>query len=164
MRGMAASIRRLMTQTGVLGGEHRSLITSAQQGRPTMATAAATNDHADTPDLDTLHQLNRNYVRSVEESDVRWFDEHLAADFLNSNPDGTLVDRAGFLAQIAKKSPVTNLREGDVRIVLRADFAFIHARTTFVKADGSPGAGRFTDIWWKRDGRWLCVSAHVTRA
>jgi len=129
-----------------------------------MATAQATIMNAGDPDLETLHQLNRNYVRSVEESDVRWFDEHLAADFLNSNPDGTLVDRAGFLAQIARKSPVTNIRESDVRIVLRGDFAFIHARTTYVKGDGAPGAGRYTDIWWKRDSRWLCVSAHVTRA
>ena len=129
-----------------------------------MATPGATIDTAGTNDLDALRQLNRNYVRSVEESDVRWFDQHLAADFLNSNPDGTLVDRAGFLAQIAKPSSATNIRESDVRIVLRADFAFIHARTTYVKGDGSPGAGRYTDIWWKRDGRWLCVSAHVTRA
>jgi len=129
-----------------------------------MATAHANDDMAAASDLDTLHQLNRNYVRSVEESDVRWFEAHLAEDFLNSNPDGTLIDRAGFLAQIARKSPVTNLRESDVRIVVRDNFAFIHARTTFVKNDGSPGAGRFTDIWWKRGGRWLCVSAHVTRA
>jgi ketosteroid isomerase-like protein len=129
-----------------------------------MATAHATTNNAGASDLDTLHQLNRNYVRSVEESDVRWFDHHLAADFLNSNPDGTLVDRAGFLVQIAKKSGVTNIRESDVRIVLRGDFAFIHALTTYVKGDGSPGAGRYTDIWWKRNDRWLCVSAHVTRA
>jgi ketosteroid isomerase-like protein len=129
-----------------------------------MATAQATTGNANDSDLATLHQLNRNYVRSVEESDVRWFDEHLAADFLNSNPDGTLVDRAGFLAQIARTSSVTNLRESDVRIVLRGDFAFIHARTTYVKGDGTSGTGRYTDIWWKRDGRWLCVSAQVTRA
>ena len=129
-----------------------------------MATAQATAKDVNDSDLGTLHELNRNYVRSVAESDVRWFDEHLAADFLNSNPDGTLVDRAGFLGQIAKQSPVTNLRESDVRIVLRGGFAFIHARTTYVKGDGTPGAGRYTDIWWKRDGRWLCVSAHVTRA
>ena len=129
-----------------------------------MATPHATNDNAGASDFDALHQLNHNYVRSVEASDVRWFDEHLAADFLNSNPDGTLVDRAGFLAQVAKKSTATNISESDVRIVLRGDFAFIHARTTYVKGDGSPGAGRYTDIWWKRDDRWLCVSAHVTRA
>ena len=128
-----------------------------------MATAAATLDNA-ASDLDVLHQLNHDYVRSVAESDVRWFDANLADDFLNSNPDGTLVDRAGFLAQIAKKSLLTNLREEDVRIVIRGDFAFIHARTSYTRPDGQPGGGRYTDIWWKRNGRWLCVTAHVTRA
>ena len=109
-------------------------------------------------------ELNHNYVRSVEQSDVRWFDQNLAADFLNSNPDGSLVDRAGFLEQIAKKSPVTNIAESDVRIVLRGDFAFIHALTTYTKPNGEQGRGRYTDVWWKRNHRWLCVSAHVMRA
>jgi ketosteroid isomerase-like protein len=51
-----------------------------------------------------------------------------------------------------------------VRIVIRGDFAFIHARTTYTKPDGTQGGGRYTDIWWKRNNRWLCVTAHVTRA
>jgi ketosteroid isomerase-like protein len=127
-----------------------------------MATAAATLDTA--ADLDVLYDLNHNYIRSVEESDVKWFDANLSDDFLNSNPDGTLVDRAGFLAQIARKSQVTNIKETDVKIVIRGDFAFIHARASYTKPDGSQGGGRYTDIWWKRSGRWLCVTAHVTRA
>ena len=129
-----------------------------------MTTASAIADTATASDIETLHQLNSNYIRSVEQSDVRWFDDNLAADFLNSNPDGTLVDRAGFLEQIAKKSLVTNIAERDVRIVLRGDFAFIHALTTYTKPNGEQGRGRYTDVWWKRNHRWLCVSAHVTRA
>ena len=39
----------------------------------------------------------------------------------------------------------------------------IHARTIYEKPDGTPGAGRYTDDWHLRDGRWQCVSAHVTR-
>jgi ketosteroid isomerase-like protein len=128
-----------------------------------MAATATTLDGT-AADLDVLHELNHNYVRSVQEADVRWFDANLADDFLNSNPDGTLIDRAAFLAQIAKKTPLTNLKEDDVRIVIRGDFAFIHARTTYTKPDGTQGAGRYTDIWWKRNDRWLCVTAHVTRA
>jgi ketosteroid isomerase-like protein len=42
--------------------------------------------------------------------------------------------------------------------------AIIHAKTVYTKPDGQPGAGRYTDIWQKREGRWLCVAAHVTRA
>jgi ketosteroid isomerase-like protein len=131
-------------------------------GREAMGRAAATVQGAS--DLDLLHELNRNYVRSVQDADVAWFDANLADDFLNSNPDGTLVDRTGFLAQIAKGTPLKNLREHDVRIVVRGDFAFIHARTAYTKPDGTQGGGRYTDIWWKRSSRWLCVTAHVTRA
>jgi hypothetical protein len=43
------------------------------------------------------------------------------------------------------------------------DFAIIHARTTYRTADGQDRGGRYTDVWARRDGRWLAVSAHVTR-
>lgn len=115
-------------------------------------------------DRDTLEALNRNYIRSVQESDVRWFDEHLAPDFLNTNPDGSLVDRAAFLKQIAPPCPVANLDIEDVRIRFLGDVAVIHARTTYKKGDGQPGSGRYTDIWARADGRWRCIAAHVTRS
>jgi ketosteroid isomerase-like protein len=114
-------------------------------------------------ELDALHKLNRGYVRSVLESDVRWFEANLAPDFINSNPDGTLVDRAGFLKQIAPPCAVSKLREEDVRIHLLGDVAIVYARTVYGKADGEPGAGRYTDVWQRRQGRWLCVSANVSR-
>ena len=30
--------------------------------------------------LATLSDLNHNYVRSVDQADVKWFDQHLAQD------------------------------------------------------------------------------------
>jgi ketosteroid isomerase-like protein len=114
-------------------------------------------------DTDILRALNQDFVRSVEFSDVRRFDEILASDFLNSNPDGSLVDRAGFLAQIARPAMVSDLETHDVRIRIMDDIAIIHARTTYKRVDGGAGAGRYTDVWARRGGRWLCVSAHVTR-
>jgi len=115
-------------------------------------------------DLDTLQELNRGYIRSVQNSEVRWFDEHLAEDFVNSNPDCTFVDRAGFLAQIARPCPVANLAAEDVLIrTVSEGVAIIRARTTYVKPDGQRGAGRYTDVWARRGGRWLCVAANVSR-
>jgi hypothetical protein len=111
----------------------------------------------------TLWDLNRNYVRSVDEADVAWFDANLATDFFNTNPDGTFVDRKAFLAQIGRGSSVTNIREHDVLIRIFGDFAIIHARTSYQKPDGTQGGGRYTDDWQYRDGRWQCVSAHVSR-
>ena len=112
----------------------------------------------------TLADLNRNYVRSVDEADVAWFDANLALDFRNTNPDGTLIDRAAFLVQIGRGSTVRDIREHDVIIRVLGDFAIIHARTSYRKPDGGEGAGRYTDDWQFRDGRWQCVSAHVSRA
>jgi ketosteroid isomerase-like protein len=113
--------------------------------------------------METLEDLNGGYIRSVRESDVAWFDRNLAEDFVNSNPDGTLVDRAGFLAQIARPIAVRDFRCDDVRIRVLGDVAIIHARTRYTKPDGSEGAGRYTDVWALRGGRWLCVCADVTR-
>ncbi|MBV8753240.1 MAG: nuclear transport factor 2 family protein [Hyphomicrobiales bacterium] len=106
-----------------------------------------------------LQELNRNYIRSVDESDVAWFDANLAPDFCNTNPDGTFIDRKTFLAQIGRGSSVKNIRVHDVVIRILGDFAIIHARTSYRKPDGSEGAGRYTDDWQLRDGRWQCVSA-----
>ena len=114
-------------------------------------------------DVEILDKLNKAYVDSVQKSDVRWFDEHLSEDFLNSNPDGSIVDRAGFLAQIAKPVAIKGLEPREVKIRLFGDFAIIHAKTAYRKPDGQTVAGRYTDIWQRRDGRWQCVAAHVTR-
>jgi ketosteroid isomerase-like protein len=114
-------------------------------------------------DLQTLQKLNRDYVDSVQNSDVRRFEELLADDFLNTNPDGSLVDRSGFLAQIARPVAISGLKAEDVQIRILDDIAIIHARTVYRKPGGEPGKGRYTDIWARRNGRWLCVAAHVTR-
>ena len=120
-------------------------------------------DAAARADLDTLRDLNDDYISSVQKSDVRRFDEILAGDFLCSNPDGTLIDRAAFLEQTARPVTISNLAIEDVNIRLMGDVAIIHARTTYDLSDGSPSHGRYTDVWARQDGQWLCVSAHVTR-
>ena len=110
-----------------------------------------------------LEVLNDGYIRSVRESDVKWFEQNLSEDFLNSNPDGSLVDRAGFLKQIARPFTLKDFHIDDVRIRVMGDTAIIHARTLYTKQDGSAGAGRYTDIWQRRKERWLCVAAQVAR-
>ena len=115
------------------------------------------------PDQTALLELNQEYIRSVQNSDVRRFNEILADDFLCSLPDGSLVDRAQFLEQTAKPARISNLQAHDVKVRQMGDFAIIHARTTYSGPDGRPGSGRYTDVWAKRNGRWLAVSAHVTR-
>jgi ketosteroid isomerase-like protein len=122
-----------------------------------------TTDATTTTDLDTLLQLNRDYIASVQNSDVGRFREILAEDFLCSNPDGALIDKERFLEQTARPMTITNLQAEDVQVRLMGNFAIIHARTSYMLPDGQSRSGRYTDVWARRDGRWLAVSAHVTR-
>ena len=117
----------------------------------------------DATDLKTLAELNQEYIRSVQTSNVARFREILADDFLCSLPDGSLVDRERFLQQTAQPVTISNLEAHDVNVRLMGDFAIIHARTTYKTADGRSASGRYTDVWARRNGRWLAVSAHVTR-
>jgi hypothetical protein len=123
----------------------------------------ATALRATQSDRDVLFALNIDYINSVQHSDVKRFDEILSDEFYCSNPDGSLLDRAAFLRQTAKPVTITNLKAEDVLIRIIGDFALIHARTVFTKADGSTGGGRYTDGYARINGRWLAVFAHVTR-
>jgi ketosteroid isomerase-like protein len=86
-------------------------------------------------DIDELTRLNRDYVASVQNSDVKRFEEILAQDFYCSNPTSR-----GSIAP-----------------------AIIHAATSYTTADGQHANCRYTDCWAKQNGRWLAVSAHVSR-
>jgi ketosteroid isomerase-like protein len=116
-----------------------------------------------TDDLETLEALNQGYLLAAEKSDMGWYAEHLAEDYRATNPDGSFVDKAGFLDRIGRPHALTNLRAPDVRIQRVGDAALIHASFEDTRPDGSHGRGRYTDIWQRRNGRWLCVSAHFTR-
>ena len=115
-------------------------------------------------DIDELTNSTSDYVASVQNSDVKRFDEILAPDFYCSNPDKSLVDRAGFLKQTAKPVAIRNLQGGG-----REDphpRRFRHhpcARPATPLPDGQQAHGRYTDCWARQNGKWLAVSAHVTR-
>lgn len=122
-----------------------------------MPTQAAT-------DLEVLQSLNRDYIDSVQAGDVRRFNELLADDFYCSNPDGSLVDRNGFLEQTATPVTIANLRADNVLIRFFGDIAIIHGRTRYSLADGRSAQGRYTDVWSREGDTWKTIAAHVTRA
>ena len=85
----------------------------------------------------------------------RWSDE--------GRTPPSLLDRKAFLQQTAKPVTIRNLQAHDVTVRLMGDFAIIHARTSYTLGDGTESGGRYTDVWARRNGKWLAVSAHVTR-
>src|SRR3982750_4954865 len=114
-------------------------------------------------DLETLTAPNRDYGASVQNCDVKRFDEILAPEFYCSNPDKTLVDREAFLKQTARPIAIRDLRAHEVIIRIMGDFAIIHAATSYTNADGQQATGRYTDCWAKKDETWRGVLAAVWR-
>ena len=96
-------------------------------------------------DLDTLTALNRDYFASVQKGDVKRFEEILADDFMCSNPDGSLLDKAEFLKLTAQPVTISGLVAEDVRIRLLGDFAIIHGALTPARPTAS-SAGAVTPI------------------
>ena len=114
-------------------------------------------------DLQLLTDLNQAYLDSVRTGDVERFRQLLADDFQCSTPAGELLDKTQFLARTAGPRTIARLVGDDVRIRILGDVAIIHAATAFTTVTGQEGRGRYTDDWQKRNGTWVCVSAHVTR-
>lgn len=129
-----------------------------------MQTAALEGSENHRADREILQELNRNYVRSALESDVRWYSENLSEDFHITAPDGVLLNREAFLKRIANPYPGTEAEAVDVMIrFLGDDVAIIHSGYRDKKLTGEIGYGRYTDIYERRNGHWLCVAAHFMR-
>ena len=112
-------------------------------------------------EIDELTALNRDYVASVQNGDVKRFDQILAQDFYCTNPDKSLVDRAGFLKQTAVPVTIKNLIADEAKIRILGDFAIIHGGLTFKDRKGAERRGRYTDDYHRRDGKWVCVCGTV---
>ena len=143
------------------GTEPRALTAPAGAERQAVDRGQGMSGRQD--DLEVLSKLNQDYIDSVQRSDVKRFGEILSDDFLCTMADGSLLDRKAFLEQTARPVTIKNLQAHDVNVRLMGDFAIIHARTSYTTADGKESGGRYTDVWARRGGRWLAVSAHVTR-
>ena len=124
-------------------------------------TAAAGSSPAQS-DSARLVQLNRGYVDSYIHGDAAWYDAHLTQEFECLCPDGSVVPRATFVA--AAQQPMINksFSLDSVRVRVVGDVAIITAITPFVRADGTSGVNRYTDIWVRRNGSWMTLQAQIT--
>ncbi|MFY9980130.1 MAG: nuclear transport factor 2 family protein [Candidatus Sulfotelmatobacter sp.] len=98
--------------------------------------------------------------------DARSLDAMIGANFVNTEYDGEVSDRAKFLADI--KDPqfnLTTLTIQDPKVSMYGDAAVVVGsyRTKGTYA-GKPyeHVGRFTDTWVFVDGRWQCVASHTS--
>jgi hypothetical protein len=110
-------------------------------------------------DLAILEQLNLDYNNADQASDAKRFSELLAEDFVVQTP-GVTRNRDEYLEYIAKPRPFKDLALRESKIRILGDVALIHGRATYTMiADETEQEALYTDVYQKREGTWVCVSA-----
>ena len=117
----------------------------------------------DTGDLTMLRELNQAYLDSV-----RLETSSASANCWRTTSRHPRRPARSWTSHSSSSAPagprtLDRLEGEDVRIRILGDVAIIHAATTYTSLTGQEGRGRYTDDWQKRNGTWVCVSAHVTR-
>jgi len=112
-----------------------------------------------TDDVAILEQLNIDYNEADQAGNAERFRTLLAEDFIVQTP-GVTRNRDEYLAYIATPRPFRDLVLQEARVRLLGDVALIHGRTTYTTvADGVEREALYTDVYQKREGTWVCVSA-----
>lgn len=109
-----------------------------------------------------LLQLNDDYIRSDQYSDVARYEEFLAEDFTATLPDLVFRNRREFLDLIAQPRPFTGLTLLNVTVRILGDVALLHGRVRYTtKHDGQQREALYTDTYQRRGHQWMCVAGEV---
>jgi hypothetical protein len=126
------------------------------------AAQRAKDDSQQTKLLVMEHLWNEAQVNR----DSRALDGMIGANFVNTEYDGEVSDKAKFLADI--KDPQFNLDSltiQDLKVSMYADSAVVvgiyHTKGTY-QGRTYEHIGRFTDTWVFTEGRWQCVASHTS--
>jgi ketosteroid isomerase-like protein len=117
-------------------------------------------------DEQELLQMEQDYINAERRADVEFFDRIYASDFYLTGSDGTVLNREQALEEIsASKGLYKEMYHSDVQVQLYGDTAVVTGRWRG-KIGASDGdtteQTRWTDMFVRRDGRWLLASTHVT--
>lgn len=109
-----------------------------------------------------LKAMEERWAKSALKSDGEAVGSMLAADFVNINSDGSVLDRAGYIARTDKsKLEVSELSE--VAVKAHGDSAVVTGVWTGKGVDGEgkafEGKERWADTWVKKNGKWQCVAS-----
>jgi ketosteroid isomerase-like protein len=126
------------------------------------AAQKSKDDSQETKILIMEHLWNEAQVNR----DARVLDAMIGAQFVNTEYDGEVSDKAKFLADI--KDPQfkpTSLTIQDLKVNLYADSAVVvgiyHTKGIYENRPYDH-VGRFTDTWVYTEGRWQCVASHTS--
>ena len=108
-----------------------------------------------------LAQVEVAWGRALEAHDTAFFRQTLADDFIATGGPSVLT-KEEFLADLgqAKQKPLP-YRLQDTRVRIYGDVGIVTGLITFENPTGPAGPpSRYTEVWVRREGRWLAVHGH----
>lgn len=115
----------------------------------------------------TITQIEQDWGVALVKNDVAAIDSIVADEWLMSDPDGNLVTKAQSDADM-KSGTMTfaSFKIDSLMVHVSGDtavaFGLETEKSTYKGADSS-GQYRFTDVFVKRDGRWVAIATHVSK-
>jgi hypothetical protein len=113
-----------------------------------------------------IRKLEQAQIDALLRDDVAAMKRNWAADYVVNNPFNEAVEASEGPIQAGNLRYSSFLREVE-RVLIRREVVIVMGRETVVPKGTSPDAGktinrRFTNIWMKRDGKWLLTARHAS--
>jgi hypothetical protein len=118
-------------------------------------------------DHQTVSQLVRHEQhigRAIAEGNPSVLDDLLAAEFIATTPDGTVLTKQDVIVSLFSPAyEIESFENTDIDVRLYGDAAVVVARGIVrgrYSGQDASGQFRYTRVWAQRDGRWSAVAAH----
>ncbi len=109
-----------------------------------------------------LLKLENEWCDAELKTDLAFFERILADDFIMLDPDGVVLTKGQYIANLKSgESVFTSIASDNIRVHLYGDTAVVFGRETLKgKSKGADISGQYlwTDTWVKIDGHWECVA------
>jgi hypothetical protein len=117
-------------------------------------------------DIAILKQLNEKHAEAFLRSKSDLAENILAEDFILLAANGLLYTKQDVLTQIRNSVSENNVESYTIEnLTIRfvaEDISLIHAAIITKRKDGRVTGLQYTDVYIKRDNRWICVSGNNT--
>jgi ketosteroid isomerase-like protein len=119
-----------------------------------------------TADASKLIALENAWNQAQLHHDAKALNNLVSDGFVYTDYDGTVMNKAEFLADL--KDPnyhATLIANDEARVISYANAAIVvgtyHSKGTY-KRQPFDHYGRFTDTWLYQNNKWQCVASHTT--
>lgn len=111
-------------------------------------------------DLRSIEETRR---AAIQAKDFSTLEKVYAPEFLAVAGNGQLIDRATLFKVFGNTDPSIRFATDEIRVLDSGDTAVFFGRLTGRTADGrTTFASRFTHVFVRRKGAWICISGQST--